>query len=711
MKDVGEIWFNVGCKNLTGNLYIAHVEVADSMDGRHYVCLVKNNLLDRFLKCDGHIIRPVIAEETRCTPTKIKWTSPEVDYAIEGGNKTLKCIFSGRPTPTVTWTRLDGRPLNCGIQNMTSPSEGHKLSQGLHTTELFINHVTADCSGVYVCEAASSAGDGCGHPMEKRLELIVESPPHWMNIQSIPPIIEAKEGQEVILNIEVQGQPAPDLIWMANGNVLPANNRTSIDKGHLRLVNVTSRDIQIVQLRASNKHGSILTSIIINVKAPTPTPLDAILPFSPTWMALVALPVAICGVVVIIMVCAYKKKRKLGENYKVFEKGKQENLDDIPMQSFPLLNNNINNTFNNNNINNINDNIGNINTNNKIFLEDPNIFNSSFAEKKSTSTTSTKSLEPTNSHQQQQLHYQQPQQQQQQQNKKINNPTTKAGNNKNFLNVKINNNINIATQFNDSSNTATFNNNNNDDDDGDDDESISSSLVSNQTVVNRSKQQNNKSAKNNTNSFNTFKYSNDKQQQQQQQQQRRSSSPPQLPQPLTWNQPSPHSLSTNATPVFQHPQQLQQHFCQHHRQQSKQPFHHVVASTPTSTLRRLERQQQQLLQQQQQQHSQQFYPQQHKLQQSCDFPQHVHLCESVPPMNEQTEVCLHCPNCDVVVGVDAETSNNCCNDVMQHFLQQQQHLIQQQQQQQQQICQHQYLQPQQITHPSKILHLTRSTLL
>jgi len=78
-------------------------------------------------------------------PPTIRPDPPDGNYVVKKGRKVeLKCVASGNPDPTITWTR----------QNNLLPS-GEK---SLEAKSLVIESVDRHEAGIYICEARNGVG-------------------------------------------------------------------------------------------------------------------------------------------------------------------------------------------------------------------------------------------------------------------------------------------------------------------------------------------------------------------------------------------------------------------------------------------------------------------------------------------------------------------------------------------------------------------------
>ncbi|XP_049843588.1 basement membrane-specific heparan sulfate proteoglycan core protein isoform X30 [Schistocerca gregaria] len=135
----------------------------------------------------------VLEVERRESP-RVSLFPTEQQTVITGGSILLQCrVEAGIPAPTVTWSRVDGRPL---------PSSVEELPGGV----LRFTGMTKDDEGTYLCVARNEAG-------EARLtgSISVHTPPHITLLPSQQVSVNA--GQNIRLECRATGDPLPNVFW------------------------------------------------------------------------------------------------------------------------------------------------------------------------------------------------------------------------------------------------------------------------------------------------------------------------------------------------------------------------------------------------------------------------------------------------------------------------------------------------------------------
>uniref|UniRef100_H2YQ21 Uncharacterized protein n=1 Tax=Ciona savignyi TaxID=51511 RepID=H2YQ21_CIOSA len=171
----------------------------------------------------------------------------ETTTAIRGGVAMLECFASGRPTPVLSWEKLDGfLPVN------------HTITKA---GQLVFTGVTEDMAGTYRCTATNSEGsiyaDG---------NLDLEYAPQWEDVIYSRSVDRTSS---VVLHCDASGIPAPAYIWLKDGGELVTNDHITIsetDTGtQLEVRGVTDTDEGMYQCKASNYLGDLFSSAKLTV--------------------------------------------------------------------------------------------------------------------------------------------------------------------------------------------------------------------------------------------------------------------------------------------------------------------------------------------------------------------------------------------------------------------------------------------------------------
>jgi len=231
-----------------GKLHFANIIEADHQNGRTYVCVVRNEVMRSIQQGEPAIINPQ-GETPQNHAPGILWQSPAHQIALRGETWRIKCIFSGSPTPRVSWER----------KNSDLPDRSHQESYGM---ELVIDYVQFDDAGEYECEGIN---DEARTPTRKSFRLSVESAPYWENQ---PTSVDAAEGETAVFHCLANGIPEPEYFWFLNGipiTNVPKDPRRVVEKNKLTFYNMTKDDAQVVQCNSTNNHGYVWANAYLNV--------------------------------------------------------------------------------------------------------------------------------------------------------------------------------------------------------------------------------------------------------------------------------------------------------------------------------------------------------------------------------------------------------------------------------------------------------------
>lgn len=135
--------------------------------------------------------------------------------------QAIHCIFSGNPSPTVLWSRADGKPLGAGLER-----------NGAH---LLFKNVSIYDFTVYKCLANSSfLGDS--NPIAYTISVNVYSKPRVMQVQ--PAIVNRTVGDDVTFDCLAYGVPAAAYQWYINSVPEKGTIRFAFYPSFLHQVNV-----------------------------------------------------------------------------------------------------------------------------------------------------------------------------------------------------------------------------------------------------------------------------------------------------------------------------------------------------------------------------------------------------------------------------------------------------------------------------------------
>ncbi|XP_056000705.1 neuronal cell adhesion molecule-like isoform X2 [Ostrea edulis] len=237
--------------DLEGRLRFTNVQREDEQQGKAYVCVVVNDFLRRNLFDKSNYIIPV-RKFPDLNPVQYLWTSASHEVGLSGEPFILKCIFSGNPTPDVTW-----------LKNNTSLPEQHFLRS--YGQELFIPNLKNEDAGQYTCSGSNSQGNAY-----RNIDVRVQSKPYW---EVEPTNIKARVGTSATFICKAKGDPKPKIAWFINGVKLTESKAAITQSGrlirpsagNLTFINLNENDSLVVQCNASNTYGYVFADVYLNI--------------------------------------------------------------------------------------------------------------------------------------------------------------------------------------------------------------------------------------------------------------------------------------------------------------------------------------------------------------------------------------------------------------------------------------------------------------
>lgn len=216
-------------------------------------------------------------------PVKPSIQVPLTDVTVLEGNRIrLDCVIVGQPEPEVIWYHND-RPVK-------ESSDFQLLFQG-DRCSLIIHEAFTEDAGEYKVVALNSAGEASSscvltvapvvskEPSEKPAEEkkpATGTPPKFTKLLSD---ILSAEGEKVVLEAAVSGEPKPEIKWLLNNQAVTPNERkkaTQDEQGNVRLEidNILPEDKGVYTVKASNPSGDakcFAQLIVKSQKVPEPT--------------------------------------------------------------------------------------------------------------------------------------------------------------------------------------------------------------------------------------------------------------------------------------------------------------------------------------------------------------------------------------------------------------------------------------------------------
>ncbi|KAM3620522.1 uncharacterized protein V6R79_024924 [Siganus canaliculatus] len=241
LKDGRPITGRHGAKVLNEGrlLQIKDAQVSDT--GR-YTCIAVNvaGQVDRRHDVSVHVPPSILGQVG--TPNNLS--------VVVKNPVALTCDASGIPLPTITWLK-DGRPIRA--------SGSLRVLSGGRSLRLM--HAAVEDAGRYTCVVSNSAGED-----RKNFDLDILIPP---SIEAEGTVLDTrvKEKHDITLSCEASGNPAPDVTWLKDGQLLVPDRRHQIlSHGRFLLLSVVQvSDTGRYSCLASNSAGDRSRHFNLNV--------------------------------------------------------------------------------------------------------------------------------------------------------------------------------------------------------------------------------------------------------------------------------------------------------------------------------------------------------------------------------------------------------------------------------------------------------------
>ncbi|XP_058380273.1 hemicentin-2 [Diceros bicornis minor] len=173
------------------------------------------------------------------------WGADETSGLLEkvaGENASLPCPARGTPKPQVTWRKgLSSEPLR-GRPGLAVLDEG----------SLFLASVSPADSGDYECQATNEAGSA-----SRRAKLVVSVPPSIREARRRTNV-SGMAGQSLTLECDTNGFPAPEVVWLKDGQLIPEGGSHRLLDGAraLHFPRIQEGDSGLYSCRAENQAGT-----------------------------------------------------------------------------------------------------------------------------------------------------------------------------------------------------------------------------------------------------------------------------------------------------------------------------------------------------------------------------------------------------------------------------------------------------------------------
>ena len=153
--------------------------------------------------------------------------------------------------------RSDSVMLRCSADSNPLPYQiiwfknGYEIFRQNQLSDLRIDHVERNDSGVYSCTVYNRLQDNTTRNGSAKIDLLVQSRPVLETTYSK---LAAEVGQDIVLTCRVSGQPKPKINWLRNDQRIDCDEILD-DKCNLRLSKMTERDFGAYRCIAENLLG------------------------------------------------------------------------------------------------------------------------------------------------------------------------------------------------------------------------------------------------------------------------------------------------------------------------------------------------------------------------------------------------------------------------------------------------------------------------
>uniref|UniRef100_A0A674ILG6 Immunoglobulin superfamily DCC subclass member 4 n=1 Tax=Terrapene triunguis TaxID=2587831 RepID=A0A674ILG6_9SAUR len=220
------------------------IDVRES-DAGGYRCVATNAARKRY--SDDAILSVLKGSQPAVTQDVAIVAAPENTTVVVGESAVMECMASADPTPFVSWIRQDGKPISTDVIV-------------LGRTNLLIPRAQPHHSGVYVCRA--------NKPQTRQFvtaaaELSVLAPP---SISQSPETISRTRASTARFVCKAEGEPAPIIHWLKNGEPILSNGRVKIQSsGSLVINQIGLEDAGYYQCVAENRLGMACATAKLSV--------------------------------------------------------------------------------------------------------------------------------------------------------------------------------------------------------------------------------------------------------------------------------------------------------------------------------------------------------------------------------------------------------------------------------------------------------------
>lgn len=186
---------------------------------------------------------------------------PRAQYVDENTNVILECRLVAVPEPEIYWL-FNGEEIQTeGNVRIVTESDMHMYCSLVHITKVKKNQ-----EGTYEVVAINREGES-RLPIKLKVRTKDKEAP-----QILEPLhnMTIREGESVVLNTQIVGNPTPKITWFKDGKPITANIKSDKDTHSLTLISPTKQNAGVYTVKAVNPVGSIETSANLTIEDHVP---------------------------------------------------------------------------------------------------------------------------------------------------------------------------------------------------------------------------------------------------------------------------------------------------------------------------------------------------------------------------------------------------------------------------------------------------------
>ena len=231
---------------------VCRLTISDTVadDEGEYKCIAKNELGSASCSAEFLINEAIVMPEF-----KEKMKHVEV---VQGDTARFDVRVVGNPTPKIEWSK-GGKPINDGGRFRTEQSDD--------LYSLYIENASMDDFGSYKCVASNEAGRmQCSARLDIKEREIA---PEFSDEYGDSPI-NVTEGDELKINLTIQGNPRPDVEWYKDDRPLRRTSRVNLsargNKFGVTVLDVVPEDSGLYKCVAKSTAGTTIRTFQVTSK-------------------------------------------------------------------------------------------------------------------------------------------------------------------------------------------------------------------------------------------------------------------------------------------------------------------------------------------------------------------------------------------------------------------------------------------------------------